>query len=110
MMKMKRQKAKWSAVLTSAAMLMINIPVSAEEQSQYINGVTQINGYTEFEQPQVIENQDMAQLGYSDIRAYEIENAGELAWFVQHFYAGDLEPQNVSLADNIDMLSLAAYS
>ena len=36
MMKMKRQKAKWSAVLTSAAMLMINIPVSAEEQSQYI--------------------------------------------------------------------------
>ena len=49
MMKMKRQKAKWSAVLTSAAMLMINIPVSAEEQSQYINGVTQINGYTEFE-------------------------------------------------------------
>ena len=35
-------KAKWSAVLTSAAMLMINIPVSAEEQSQYINGVTQI--------------------------------------------------------------------
>ena len=68
MMKMKRQKAKWSAVLTSAAMLMINIPVSAEEQSQYINGVTQINGYTEFEQPQVIENQDMAQLGYSDIR------------------------------------------
>ena len=62
MMKMKRQKAKWSAVLTSAAMLMINIPVSAEEQSQYINGVTQINGYTEFEQPQVIENQDMAQL------------------------------------------------
>ena len=32
MMKMKRQKAKWSAVLTSAAMLMINIPVSAEEQ------------------------------------------------------------------------------
>ena len=60
MMKMKRQKAKWSAVLTSAAMLMINIPVSAEEQSQYINGVTQINGYTEFEQPQVIENQDMA--------------------------------------------------
>ena len=67
MMKMKRQKAKWSAVLTSAAMLMINIPVSAEEQSQYINGVTQINGYTEFEQPQVIENQDMAQLGYSDM-------------------------------------------
>ena len=103
MIKMKRQKAKWSAVLTSAAMLMINIPVSAEEQSQYINGVTQINGYTEFEQPQVIENQDMAQLGYSDIRAYEIENAGELAWFVQHFYAGDLETQNVSLADNIDM-------
>ena len=51
MIKMKRQKAKWSAVLTSAAMLMINIPVSAEEQSQYINGVTQINGYTEFEQP-----------------------------------------------------------
>ena len=47
MMKMKRQKAKWSAVLTSAAMLMINIPVSAEEQSQYINGVTQINGYTD---------------------------------------------------------------
>ena len=110
MMKMKRQKAKWSAVLTSAAMLMINIPVSAEEQSQYINGVTQINGYTEFEQPQVIENQDMAQLGYSDIRAYEIENAGELAWFVQHFYAGDLETQNVSLADNIDMSALAAYS
>ena len=36
MIKMKRQKAKWSAVLTSAAMLMINIPVSAEEQSQYI--------------------------------------------------------------------------
>ena len=36
MMKMKRQKAKWSAVLTSAAMLMINIPVSAEEQSPYI--------------------------------------------------------------------------
>ena len=96
MMKMKRQKAKWSAVLTSAAMLMINIPVSAEEQSQYINGVTQINGYTEFEQPQVIENQDMAQLGHSDIRAYEIENAGELAWFVQHFYAGDLETQNVA--------------
>ena len=110
MMKMKRQKAKWSAVLTSAAMLMINIPVSADEQSQYINGVTQINGYTEFEQPQVIENQDMAQLGYSDIRAYEIENAGELAWFVQHFYAGDLETQNVSLADNIDMSALAAYS
>ena len=110
MMKMKRQKAKWSAVLTSAAMLMINIPVSAEEQSQYINGVTQINGYTEFEQPQVIENQDMAQLGYSDIRAYEIENAGELAWFVQHFYVGDLETQNVSLADNIDMSALAAYS
>ena len=49
MMKMKRQKAKWSAVLTSAAMLMINIPVSAEEQSPYINGITQINGYTEFE-------------------------------------------------------------
>ena len=110
MIKMKRQKAKWSAVLTSAAMLMINIPVSAEEQSQYINGVTQINGYTEFEQPQVIENQDMAQLGYSDIRAYKIENAGELAWFVQHFYAGDLETQNVSLADNIDMSALAAYS
>ena len=36
MIKMKRQKAKWSAVLTSAAMLMINIPVSAEEQSQYM--------------------------------------------------------------------------
>ena len=58
----------------------------------------------------MIENQDMAQLGYSDIRAYEIENAGELAWFVQHFYAGDLETQNVSLADNIDMSALAAYS
>ena len=33
MMKMKRQKAKWSAVLTSAAMLMINIPVSAEDNT-----------------------------------------------------------------------------
>ena len=36
MMKMKRQKAKWSAVLTSAAMLMINIPVSAEEQKSLL--------------------------------------------------------------------------
>ena len=111
MMKITRQKAKWSAVLTSAAMLMINIPVSAEEAtSTYTNGITQANGYMEFEQPQVIDNQEIAQLGYSDTRAYEIENAGELAWFVQHFYTGDLETQNVSLADNIDMSSLSNYS
>lgn len=111
MIKIKRQKAKWSALLTSAAMLMINIPVTAEEaQSPYTNGITNANGYMEFEQPQVIENQDMAQLGYTDLRAYEIENAGELAWFVQHFYAGDLETQNVSLSDNINMSDLAGYS
>ena len=109
MMKIKRQRAKWSAVLTSAAMLMINIPVSAEEASPYSNGMTQVNGYMEFEQPQVIDDQDLAQLGYSDTRAYEIENAGELAWFVQHFYTGDLETQNVSLADNIDMRDLSNY-
>ena len=109
MMKIKRQRAKWSAVLTSAAMLMINIPVSAEEASPYSNGITQVNGYMEFEQPQVIDDQDLAQLGYSDTRAYEIENAGELAWFVQHFYTGDLETQNVSLADNIDMRDLSSY-
>lgn len=111
MIRMKRQKAKWSAVLTSAAMLMINIPVSAEEAAgPYINGITEENGYMEFEQPQVIDNQDMALLGYGDIRAYEIGNAGELAWFVQHFYAGDLETQNVCLTDNIDMSSLSQYS
>ena len=111
MIKIKRQKAKWSALLTSAAMLAINIPVTAEEaQSPYTNGITNINGYMEFEQPQVIENQDMLQLGYTDVRAYEIENAGELAWFVQHFYEGDLETQNVSLTDNINMSDLAGYS
>lgn len=114
MMKMKRQKAKWSAVLTSAAMLMINIPVSAEEAapSPYTNGISTANGYTEFEQPPLVDNQDMLQLGYTseNIRAYEIGNAGELAWFVQHFYAGDLETQNISLSDNINMSDLAAYS
>lgn len=113
MMKIKRQKAKWGAMLTSAAMLMINIPVSAEEaQSPYTNGIRTVNGYTEFETPQLIDNQDMLQLGYTSdsIRAYEIENAGELAWFVQHFYAGDLETQNVSLADDIDMSVLSNYS
>lgn len=114
MIKMKRQKVKWSAVLTSAAMLMINIPVSAEEtaSSPYTNGISTANGYIEFEQPELIDNQDMLQLGYAseNISAYEIGNAGELAWFVQHFYAGDLETQNVSLSDNINMSDLASYS
>ena len=84
--------------MTSAAMLMINIPVSAEEQSQYINGVTQINGYTEFEQPQVIEIRIWHSLATAisvHIRLRMQENWHGL---VQHFYVGDLETQNVSLS------------
>ena len=64
------------------------------------------DGSLAFAEPELAEDEELAEFGYTVFDSYKIKNAGELAWFAQAFYTGQAKTQNVYLDAHIDMSCL----